>query len=390
MNDRKLRYMWAYSAGRDAVVDQHDRQLEHRRQLGYDVTNFCVTPTQLSREWLPFYQLDYLWKSRNRALLEMYDALAAALEDRDVLVLYNGANLHPEFVRQLHVLKVYTCADDPDSSAILSKPVARAFDMHLVNNAACLDMYRGWGLHDVHFWPLGSQVTEEEVADISDESVGDIALRPLSVVFFGGLDYWRRSRMLKLAKVFPDAYCAGRRWPRGYVTVAQRLDAYRQAQIGWNMHLSDGPINFRLYDLPAFGIMQICDNKSHLGQVFDLGKEVAGFDTTAECIELTRYYLAHPREQREMAVAARTRWRNQYTPIRVWQRLTELVEQTFKTMAPAPAGLVPEVRSELQRQLSAGSHDSVGLRLRRNASKVLHRGGRCARALLWQVRRRHR
>src|SRR5207244_8403393 len=138
-----------------------------------------------------------------------------------------------------------------------------AFDIHLVNNVACLDMYRGWGLNRVYFWPLGSLVTAEDVADLTPERIADISRRPIPIAFFGGRSTWRNERLDSLAAEFPNAYCAGSGWPRGIVDWHEMWSTYKQTQIGWNLHNSSGPINFRLYDLAAHGVMQICDNKSH-------------------------------------------------------------------------------------------------------------------------------
>lgn len=64
-------------------------------------------------------------------------AHGAQLEDRDVLVLYNGANLHPEFISLLpNVMKVYTFGD-PESVPILAQPIAPAFDVHLLRFIEC-------------------------------------------------------------------------------------------------------------------------------------------------------------------------------------------------------------------------------------------------------------
>jgi spore maturation protein CgeB len=330
-----LRYLWAYSAAHERASAWHQRLLVRRRELGYDIKGFCVTPAALNHRWLPFPELDQRWKSGDRKLLTLYEQLARQLEDRDVLILYNGANLHPEFVRWLNLVKVYTCGDDPESSEILSRPVAPAFDIHLVNNIACVQMYRDWGLRNVHFWPLGSQVFEEDVSDLDEAAILQVARRPLPAVFFGEIDApWRKERLMRLATAFPDAWCAGRGWQRGFVDWSQVWQTYRQAQIGWNVHNSSGPINFRTYDLPAHGVLQICDNRSTLGDIFELDKEVIGFETIDECIDLTRYYLAHPQEQREIALAGWKRWKQSYTPDQVWARLVDIVEGYQQAAAP--------------------------------------------------------
>lgn len=287
---------------------------------------FCVTPAEVQKRWLAFPELDRRWRSGDRVLMEMYERLARKLEDRDVLILYNGANLHPEFVAWLNVLKVYTAGDDPESTEILTRPIAPAFDIHLVNNIACLDMYRSWGLKQVHFWPLGSLSTIDDVADINETSIRDVSKRPVPIVFFGGYQQHRRDRFDRVMQAFPGAFCAGSGWPRGFLPWDDMWRIYRQSQIGWNFHNSTGPINFRTYELPAYGVMQICDNKANLGKIFELDKEAVGFDSIDECIDMTRYYLDHPVEQRDIAAAGWQRWRQDYHPDRVWERLVEIVE----------------------------------------------------------------
>ncbi len=63
----------------------------------------------------------------------------------------------------------------------------------------------------------------------------------------------------------------------------------QRTRVGINIHNSTGPINFRTFYLPANGVLQICDNKSHLGRIFELGREVVGYQEIAEAIELCRY-----------------------------------------------------------------------------------------------------
>ena len=272
--------------------------------------------------------------------MSMYEGLAAVAEEADILILYNGANLHPEFVCQLGLFKVYTAGDDPESTAVLTRPLAPAFDMHLVNNVACVEMYRGWGLRHVHFWPLGSLSTVDDVGDQTDDQILDATLRPTPVVFFGEYQQHRRERLDTLVRAFPQAICAGRGWPRGFVPWAQMWSTYRRAQIGWNFHNSLGPVNFRSYELPAYGVLQICDNKRYLGSLFELDREVVGFDTVQECADLTRYFIAHPAKQRALALAGWKRWRRDYHPDKVWDRLAELVEPVWRQSRSEQRGVV--------------------------------------------------
>ncbi len=326
----QLRYLWAYSAANDHWRKWNERLIAKRQARGFDVKGFCLTPPELNNaKWLPFPDLDFAWRTAHPPLLEMYERMEEELRDRDVLVHYNGANLHPDFVRCLPVFKVYTAGDDPESTSILTRPVAGAYNLHLVNNVACLDMYKSWGLPHVYFWPLGSTVFVEDMKDLDENALLDISTRDIPIALFCGRSPWRNDRLDALAESFPEAYIAGAGWPRGFVDDETVRDVLRRAQIGWNIHNSTGPINFRTYDLPAYGIMQICDNKSHLDGLFKVNQEVVGFNNIEECIELTRYYLEHPEEQRRIALAGHKRWLADYTPDRVWDKLTDIVSAHF-------------------------------------------------------------
>lgn len=330
VNADKLRYLWVFSSADEWTDNWHNRLLERRRAMGYDIEGFCNSPAGELRHWLPFPELDRRWRSGDRGLMALYEQLAKKLEGRDVLVLYNGANLHPEFVKWLNVLKVYTAGDDPESTEILTKPIAPAFDIHLINNIACLDMYRGWGLKHVHFWPLGSLSTIDDVADINESNIRNLTNRTVPIIFFGGYQQHRKERFDRLVHAFPEALCAGSGWTKGFLSWDELWRFYRQAQLGWNFHNSTGPINFRTYELPAYGIMQICDNKANLGKLFKIGTEAVGFDSVEECLYLTRYYLDHPDEQRAIALAGWKRWKKDYHPDRVWERLVEIVESHWQ------------------------------------------------------------
>jgi len=360
-----LRFLWVYSAADAWTVAWHTHLLKDLRARGFDIRGFCTTIPYLKGRWLHFPELNNLWKIGDRTLMQMYSDLAEQLEDRDVLILYNGANLHPEFVDLLKVMKVYT-AGDPESELILSRPVAPSFHVHLVNQGPSIDTYRGWGLKYVYFWPLGSLTFKEDVVDLDEETICDIAKRPITIAFFNERSAFRQDRVDRLVRIFPHALCAGRGWPRGFVDWPEMWATYRQAQIGWNVHNSTG-FNFRAYDLPAHGVMQLCDNKSDLARIYEVGKEAVGFDSIDECIELTRYYLAHPQEQREIALAGWKRWRKDYTPDRVWDRLVEIVERhwiDFSPPVPFDHGDVINVLHELQSHLNATTFQRVLYQLR--------------------------
>ena len=83
--------------------------------------------------------------------------------------------------------------------------------------------------------------------------------------------------------------------------------------------------------------MQICDNRSHLGKLFDLNKEVIGFDTVEEAIDLCRYYLSHDEERRRIAAAGWIRAVRDYNEVTVF-RLVETYVSEIQPLRTARTG----------------------------------------------------
>jgi spore maturation protein CgeB len=328
-----MRYLWVYSAADAGVEAWHQRLLARRVAAGYDVTGYCITPPRINHRWFHFPELDARWRHGDPALLAVYAGLARALIGRDALVLYNGANIHPEFAATLECHRIYTCGDDPEATAVLSRPCSPPFDVHLVNHPGMVEVYRGWGCARVHFWPLGSTTFPEDVADLDEGRIRDRAARDLTGAYIGERNPVKRDRLDRLAAAFPDGLFRGLGWAGGTLPAAELGAVYRRARIGWNVHNSTGPINFRLYELAAHGVAQICDNAANLEQVF-ASDEAVGFTTIDQAIALSREILADPARQAELALRAHRRWRRDYHPDRVWERLVEL------TGEPARPGLV--------------------------------------------------
>ena len=120
---------------------------------GLDVRPFCVTLSPPGPR-LSFRELDARWRRRDRTLFDMYRRLQAAAADCDVFLLYNGANVHPEFLECLPTFNVYCCFDDPESSADLSAPVAASFDASFFGNVAARFQYRTWGCRRLEWLPV--------------------------------------------------------------------------------------------------------------------------------------------------------------------------------------------------------------------------------------------
>lgn len=290
---------------------------------GYEIDTFCLTlyPPGPRLTW---QELDKKWKDGDRRLLEMYSDLSKLISNYDVFINWNGINLHPEYVKNLPVYTVYGCFDDPESSEDLSKPVANYYDLCMIGNVAEIDTYKSWGVKNVDFWPMGfladeynPNLTEHDI--LNKERTNDI-------VFLGERETgFRAERFDKYSAAFPQGAFYGKGWKSGFYPAEKKVELFQNSKIGVNFHNSTGPINFRTYNIPANGVMLLCDNKKHLGKIYELGSEAVGFDTVEEAIELTKYYLEHEEERKRIAVAGWKRVMKDYNEIAVFQRVINRV-----------------------------------------------------------------
>lgn len=329
------RILLAHSNVGPAMREWHDRRRRAAGRQGFAVTVFDLTAYH---PYTIFPYLDRLWRRRDPALMRLYEALGEALEAADVFIHYNGALIHPEFLSQFRQLTIYHSADDPDASNVLSRPVAAHYDICAISNPACIPMYRDWGCRHVFFWPLGSfSYDDEQMSSVPTDPVD----RPIPLVFVGsrrgvsnvrfigrmfGL-YQKTRFMNRIERAFPELMAYGAGWKRGRLSDEGIAELYRTSRVGFNVHNSLGPINGRLYDLAAFGVCQICDNRPRLSLVFEEGREIVGFDRVEECVEMIRYYLAAPHEAQRIANAGRARYLRDYTADAIWRAFVEQVNQ---------------------------------------------------------------
>lgn len=316
--------------------------LARLRAAGFLVTGFPLTlhPPGPRLTWP---DLDTRWKQGDRTLLAMYEDLARTLEHFEVFVNWNGINLHPDFVRQLPTFNVYGCFDDPEASDDLSRPVAAAYDLAMVGNIAELDRYRSWGVKEVRFWPLGFRLDDYDPNLTRDKIITgerDIDVALLCERVTG----WRSARLADFSAAFPSGAFYGTGWPNGFLPDRDRIALYQRTRIGPNFHNSTGPVNFRTYILPANGVLQICDNKSQLGKIFELGREVIGCDNVKEAIDLTRYYLNHDEERRRIAAAGWERAVRDYNERAVFSLLEKYVNEVRHGDLPTGAGAAEAIR----------------------------------------------
>lgn len=315
-----MKVVFAHSLWDERARSYFDSIASSGRAQGINIESFIATPDAPGSR-LTWSQLNKKVLTHDRRIRRYRDKLLQATSDADVFWLYNGANFHPAWLSLLpeSQLKVYGCFDDPESSGILSAPVAKYFDACLIGNIAAIPLYQGWGCHYVEWIPIfcGTEIPKLRESDFQAEK------RPIDLVFFGERkSKWRQERLDYLQKHFPDAFFYGNGWPKGFVSDKERIDIYRKSKIGINVHNSTGPINHRLFELPAQGVLQICDNKCRLNNIFKLDVEVVGYDNIKEACEYIKYYLdpTHESKRLELAWNGHQRFLLDYTQEKIWIR----------------------------------------------------------------------
>lgn len=336
---RKMKVLFAHVV-HSPGIDHWYKELADAAGQDLDVICFPVTldPPGPRLSW---QDLDRRWQTKEVRLLTLYRNLQKAAENCDVLLLYNGANIHPEYLQYLSTFNVYCCFDDPEGTIDLSQPVAAAFDAVFYGNIASRFQYEQMGCKKLAWLPIFT--APSDVPFIKDGAKLLGVQRNVDVSLVCENNAMRRQRLEMLSAAIPQAKCYGVGWHTGRISDADLKQLYASTKIGWNIHNSTGPINRRMFALAGFGVLQLCDNKTGLGHIFELGKEVVGFDTIPEAIELTRYYLAHEEERKKIAAAGWRRFWRDYHAAEIWQRIrAQLVEwlpkesSTIVSALPAP------------------------------------------------------
>ena len=339
----KMRTLIAYCAYREDILTRYQRWISRLQDAGHDILGLCIT-IDAPGPHMYFPELDRRWHYRDKKLLSLYDTLGGLCTEADCLINLHGANLHPDLVSQLPTYNVYICNDDPEGSDLLSKPCAPAFDYCFTGNAACVDLYRSWGIENVGFLPLGF-FEDDYDPTLTEERILNSA-RPLGVGFVGERQSpWRRDRLDRIAAAFPEGHFYGRGWPKTFVPNKKILHLYGGLRIGFNIHNSLGPVNRRTYALPANGVMQICDNRNHLGMLFNEAEEVVGVDSVTEMIEKAQYYLENEKERRRIAAAGWKRTLRDYSELAVWKRLMDTISRPVaESIGPKDADTRIEIK----------------------------------------------
>ena len=294
--------------------------------------------------------LDNLFYSEDKKIIELYKKVTKIIEEEkiNVLLVDNCFPYHPEFLKSLKIFKVIRTTDGPISSYDRDFAYVNYYDLVLYHSPAYnkfstfpekLDELKVKA-HD--FWPHGS------FKAMRDQSLTVENLfkhkRDIDVIFVGALHFDKMETIAKLKKSLGERFLyhglsnikrniffnLKYKYP-GWVTAIKGEDhakLYRRSKIGINIH-NRGKYtvgSYRLFDLPANGVMQISDGDEYLENFFQVGVEIASYKSMDNLLELVKYYLINDAERERIAANAFIRTLNQYDIKIMLEKLVSIIK----------------------------------------------------------------
>ena len=289
--------------------------LNHRQYLG------------ISRAWMPL-DLDYHYRNKNPKLINFYEYIYKLCDSYDVFIVDHENVYHPEFIKKLSK-KIYTVlytSDDPEASYVCSQPYVWAFDhvfcYAIFYDDKCLmvDKLKEWGSKRANHRPFGYQPHKCD-NEVNENNLLSLP-RDIDLIYIGGA-YNKVENLLLLKKTFGRRFKIYGNWGgvKGAFSRIKRfkyfeyikpldendfINVYKKSKIGINMHMSYGPSNLRMWELPINGVLQITDNPEGTSKLFNINKEIVCYENNnmEEAIEKIDYYLTHDAERNDIAINA--------------------------------------------------------------------------------------
>jgi spore maturation protein CgeB len=275
--------------------------------------------------------LDNLYFERHPGLVKMYDDFVRLIRDTraDAVIVDNCQPYHPEFLRTLSILKVLRTSDGPLSAYDRDFAYLHAYDLVLYHSPAysrdltMAEKLAYCGAREAHFWPNALFDVMHDPRKSESELFS--GTRDIQVLFVGALfpnkmpllasvkrALGRRFRLHGIAGWKKNLYFNLKYGFPGWVSPIQfeeYVPLYQRTKIGINVH-NRGKYTvggYRLFELPANGVMQISDGGEYLGEFFKIGVEIEGYETTEELIDKVKFYLAHDSSRERIARAGYVR-----------------------------------------------------------------------------------
>ncbi|WP_457608470.1 glycosyltransferase family protein [Nitratifractor sp.] len=314
---------------------------------------------RIPKDLLNSIGLDALLRSRNPSYIKMLEDFKKCTEDAQIVMFTGFCAIHPNFLHDecSQIVKILPAIDDPPASFERTVPYLFAMDVctHVsltYNNRKRMDeQLKIWGAKRVFFTPIGASIPNR----LEQLRESDLKNRRTDLIYVGGMYPSKIDRITYLKEEFGDRFELYGRWSpyglRGVIYTAMHPKKhrlfrwrvrplaprdlslyYQNSKLGINMHWGNAETgNSRLYELPANGVMQICDRGAGnaTGEIFEEDKEIVLYDTIEEAVDKIRFYLNHDSHRQRIARAGYNRVMRDYRQEKIYQKLFEDVVKEF-------------------------------------------------------------
>lgn len=188
------------------------------------------------------------------------------------------------------------------------KPLIGSADVFLTNSAECLRWY----------------VAEGAAAYFFPEAADPQFFRPLPVqkdipVSFIGGAYGPRLKFIERLKTAGiPVQCYGRGWGTRVVSQSEMVEIFNRSLVnlgygGVGMSEQITCLKGRDFEVPMTGNLYLTTYDAELARMYEIGREIACYQSEWDCVEQIRYYLERPEEAKLMGHAARERSVKEHT-----------------------------------------------------------------------------
>jgi spore maturation protein CgeB len=206
-----------------------------------------------------------------------------------------------------------------------AKEALSEIDCVFIYDDSYLAGFKALGCRHAEVVPLGVDVEQFDIVTPSqlEKDVAFIGMleetrmRYLNAIHDLRLGIWSWNFDAVNAPLLEKCYC-------GQAAGDEAIACLKAAKIGINVHrdfeVAGG--NFRLFEIPACGVLQIVDARKGIDKYFEPGKEVVLFDGENDLRQKVLYYLSHEEERLGIASAGWARARKEHN---LSERFTQMM-----------------------------------------------------------------
>lgn len=268
--------------------------------------------------------------------------------------------LHKDFLVKIKKIcyVAFWSFDDPVNSEKIIKHIISYYDFafhvapYYSKDEMTRDVFKNWGAKNSEY--IANGVFENKYKKVEKISSKN---RDIDIIFIGSVFRARLLWLFKLKKHFGDRlFIYGGGWngenspflkkilmrilkfyykvPKiNRVNEKDYIDLLQRTKIGINDHMLEaGPSSARTFELPANGVMQICDNDFALKEFFELDKEVIAYKykDADEVIKKIEYYLEHEKEREKITNAGMKKTYSSYMMKHSFEQMISLIKKDKK------------------------------------------------------------